>query len=225
MRDLKYIQDKYFIGYNDTDPPENLPEGYCAMIQNAFTRTGEIVKRTGYTIIGNDLGSTAIQGLRGVRFANGTQELIMVTNGTTYKWTGSGNWSALTGTYTLDTTGFVDIVVANNSLYFFDGTNTPAKYNGTTMSTVAAIPVGSFARWFHNQLHVAGISGSPNTLRSSDIGDPEVFTGANSSNLNVNPNDGDEITGLIELKNELLVLKKRKLGIKLMRRNRGRLAS
>lgn len=205
----KYIlRENGFIGYNDRLPPEQLEKGYLADCLNALCKTGEIVKRNGYTIIGNDLGTVNCQGMRGVEFTNATKEVIGVFNGLTYKWTGSGNWSALSGTYTLSATANVDIVVANNNVYFFDGTNTVPKYNGTTMSTVAAIPIGTMAKWFHNQLHIAGIDGSPNTLRSSDVGDPETHTGGASSNLAINPNDGDIITGLNTLSDNLFIFKR-----------------
>ena len=209
MNRLTIIKDDTFIGYNDRIAPEYLSKGYLADALNCFIRTGEIVKRNGYTIIADDLGSVFCQGLKGVEFANGTKELLAVFNGGIYKWTGSGNWSSLGGT--LSTSAQVDIVVANNNVYFFDGTNTVPKYNGTAVSTVAAIPIGLYARWFHNQLHVAGISGTPNTLKSSDIGDPEIFTGGNSSTIAVNANDGDMITGLHEFKDELVVFKRKRI--------------
>lgn len=204
---LRGIREQGFIGYNDRIPAEFLKPGYLEDATNCLITTQEIVKRNGYTLIANDVGNNAIQGLKGVRFASGTKELLMVTNGLVYKWTGSGNWTAVSGSYTLNTSGLIDIVVANNNVYFFDGTNTVPKYDGSTMSTVAAIPIGKYARWFHNQLHVAGMSATPTTLQSSDIGDPETFVGANSSSLGVNPNDGDYITGMHELKDELIVFK------------------
>jgi len=205
---LKYIiRETDFKGYNDTKDAEELGQGFLADAVNCFC-DGHIVKRNGYTIIGNDIGlDKACQGLKGVRFANGTKELIGVFNGLIYKWTGSGNWSALTGSYTLSETALVDIVVANNNVYFFDGTNTVPKYNGTTVSTVGAIPKGAYAEWFNNQLNVAGILNDPNALQSSVIGDPETFSGTTSSDLDINANDGDYITGLGILKNELIVYK------------------
>lgn len=205
------IRENGFVGYNDRLPSEYLPKGYLADVLNAFVNDGTIEKRTGYSLIGNDLGAYPCQGLKGVTFANGTKELIGIYNGLIYKWTGSGDWAALSGTYTLKTTGLIDIVIANDNVYFFDGTNEVPKYNGTTMSTVATIPIGNYARWFHNQLHVAGISGDLNALKSSDIGDPETFTGGNSSDLDINPNDGDYITGLHELKDELFVFKRNRV--------------
>lgn len=211
MKTKYIIREHKFIGYNDTDPPEQLPPGVLAIAKNCFCGTGEIVKRNGYSLIGNDVGSAGCQGIKGVEFANGTKEIIAIFNGIIYKWTGSGNLSAISGSYTLSTTSLIDIVVANNNVYFFDGSNTVPKYNGTTISTVAAIPTGSYARWFHNQLHVSGIIGDANALKSSTIGDPETFTGGTSSDIDVNPNDGDLITGLHELKDELVVFKRNRI--------------
>ena len=134
----------FYKGYNDKIPAEHLEPGMLADALNCFIRTGEIEKRTGYTLIADDRGTVAWQGLRGVRFADATKELIGVVNGNIYKWTGSGNWSLITGgTGVLKTTGFVDIVVANNNVYFFDGTNTVPKYDATSITTVAAIPKGN----------------------------------------------------------------------------------
>lgn len=212
MSSKKYIiREKKFIGYNDTDPPEQLSEGMLMTAKNVFCGTGEIVKRGGYSMIGSDVGDSACQGFIGVQFADGTKELVAVFNGLVYKWTGTGNFTAISGSYTLSTTALIDIVVANNNVYFFDGANTVPKYNGTTMSTVAGIPVGHYAKWFHNQLHVAGILNDPNALKSSTIGDPETFAGGTSSDLDVNPNDGDRITGLKELNDELMVFKENRV--------------
>lgn len=211
LRHFDVEREKTFIGYNDNEPAEDLGKGYLADVLNGFCDNRSIIKRTGYSIIGDDLGAKACQALKGIEFADGTKEILSVFNGVAYKWTGSGNWAALSGSYTLDTAAYIDIVVANNNAYFFDGTNTVPKYNGTTMSTVATIPKGTMARWFHNQLHVAGMSADGNALKSSDIGDPETFTGGGSSDLDINPNDGDNIVGLSELNNELIIFKKNRI--------------
>lgn len=204
IREVSFLK-----GMNDNLAPEHVPAGFLIDALNCFVRTDEIVKRKGYTVIGSDVGSSACQGLRGVRFANGTKELLGVFGGTIYKWTGSGSWSSLGGT--LNSSGYVDIVVANNNVYFFDGTNTVPKYDGSSVSTVAGIPVGSFAKWFHNILCVGGISATPSSIRLSDLGDPEAFSSGIATTIAVNPNDGDYLTGFGELKDELLAFKSKRI--------------
>lgn len=206
----KYIiRENNFIGYNDRLPPEQLKKGYLSDCLNALCKTGSLKKRPGFSLIGSDVGSSPCQGLKGVEFSNGTKELLLVFNGIVYKWTGSGGLSSIGGSYTLDTSANVEIVMANNNVYFFDGTNTVPKYNGSTMSTVAAIPKGKYAKWFHNQLHVA--EATRNTLDSSNLGNPEDYSSGSYSTLGINPNDGDLITGLQTLKDELLISKRNRV--------------
>ena len=201
-----YRETNFSKGYNDKVQPEHLPKGYLADALNCFIRTDQIVKRNGYTAIGSDIGSDACQGMRGVQFADGTKRMYAVFGGDVHSWTGSGSFTNLGGT--LNTSGYVDIVVANNAVYFFDGTNTVVKVaSNNTLSTVAAIPIGKFARWFHNSLYVSGVSGTPNRVRISNLGDPEDFSTGTTATIDVNPNDGDYITGMNELKDELLIFK------------------
>src|SRR3990167_1626729 len=172
---LRSIQEQLFKGYNDRVPPELVPSCYLVDLLNGFVTSGRIEKRTGYTLIGNDVGNNVCQGLKGVEFANGTKEILAVFNGTIYKWTGSGNLAAVTGGGSvLHASDQVDIVVANNNAYFFDGTNTVPKYDGTSVTTVSAIPIGKFAMWFHNFFFVGGVSATPNTLHVSTINNPEA---------------------------------------------------
>lgn len=210
MAQRTIIRENGFIGYNDTLSPEFLPPGMLADALNCFMRSGDIVKRTGYTIIGSSVGSNPCQGFKQVDFSGGTKELIAVFNGIVYKSTG-GALSTIGGSYTLNSTGYIDIVVANDNVYFFDGTNAVPKYNGSTIATVSAIPIGKYAKWVYNQLHVAGISATPNTVKSSNAGDPEDFSGGIQSTVAVNPNDGDRIMGLGTSNRELLVFKRQRI--------------
>lgn len=201
-----YREISFEKGMNDTLPPEHLGAGYLADALNCFIRSDEIVKRNGYSLIGDDVGSTACQGIKGVRFADGTKRVYAVFGGDVYSWTGSGSWTNLGGT--LNTSGYVDIVIANNAVYFFDGTNTVVKVaSNNTLSTVSAIPIGTTARWFHNMLFVTGVSSLPNRVRISNLGDPEDFSGGTTTTIDINPNDGDYIVGFGELKDELLIIK------------------
>lgn len=196
LNQLNVIRDYGFQkGYNDTIPAEQLTAGFLADAQNCFIRTQEIVKRTGYSKLGADIGlNQACQGMRGIRFASGTKELIAVFNGSIYKNTGSGNWSLISGgSGVLSTTAQVWLEPANNNVYFFDGTSTVQKYDGSSISAVSAIPKGTGARWFHNILCVWGISGTPNNMQLSDLGNPENFSTGISTTIGISPNDGDYI--------------------------------
>lgn len=211
MRPYATYREMSFIkGMNDTVPSEHLQRGYLADALNCFIRTDQIVKRHGYTIIGDDLGSNACQALKGVRFADGTKRIYGVFNGEVKSWTGSGGWTNLGGS--LDTSIYVEIVVANNAAYFFDGIHTVVKVDSAnTLSTVAAMPIGTGAAWFHNMLFIYGIPGAGNDVRISNLGDPENHTTGTATTISVNPNDGDYITGFGDLNDELIVFKSQRV--------------
>lgn len=207
MRQLSNYRELSFIrGMNDTLPPEHLQRGFLADALNCFIRTDEIVKRNGYTMIGNDLGSSPCQALKGVQFADGTKREFAVFGGVVYSWSGSGSWTNLGGT--LNASGHIDIVVANNAVYFFDGVHTVTKVTSAgVLSTVAAIPIGKGASWFHNMFFVFGMSGAGNDVRISNLANPEDFTTGTATTIAINPNDGDSITGFGDLNDELVVFK------------------
>ncbi len=210
IHQLNNIRDFGFQkGYNDTLPPEQIPPGFLADAQNCFIRTQEIVKRNGYSKLGVDLAlNKNCQALKGIRFANGTKELIGVFNGSIYKYTGSGNFTLITsGSGVLSTSAEVYAVIANNAMYFFDGTSTVQKYDGTSISGISAIPKGTGGYWFHNILVVWGMSGTPNNVQLSDLGAPENFSTGITATIGINPNDGDYLVTASEFNNELLLLK------------------
>jgi hypothetical protein len=67
---------------------------------------------------------------------------------------------------------------------------------------MAGIPVTPYLDWFHNFL----VALKASRVYISDIGDPTTF--AAGSYIDINPDDGDFITGSSSLKDELLVFKR-----------------
>ena len=80
-------------------------------------------------------------------------------------------------------------------------------YTGTgAVSTVAAAPIGKFMTIWKKYVFMAGIRGSPNVMRYSDLSDYTTWTAAQT--LNFDTNDGDVITGMRVLKGKLYVFKR-----------------
>ena len=107
MQNLQRISERNFIlGYNDKDKPEDLrkPDGsvYMADIRNAFIEENKIMKRTGYSAIGDAPVSKAILGQNKHEPSGGTKYILRARNnaGDTQSviegWSGSGNRTALT---------------------------------------------------------------------------------------------------------------------------------
>lgn len=210
-------------GMNDKYPPELLPEGYLALAQNAVITQNRIEKRKGYSLIGQDMGNKAILGLHGITTSSGTQRLyafLSNSGGTAieiWEYTGSGSWSRIDNTLlTSLTRGEVNCVNAENVVYAFDGVSTPVVITPGSPSTVAAVtdgnfPKGSFGVWFHNFHFVAGVVGNRSTLYWSDLEDSDDFTNGVTGNVLINPDDGDEITGLATLGDQLIIFKRNRI--------------
>jgi len=80
-------------------------------------------------------------------------------------------------------------------------------YLGTgAVSSVAAAPISKFVVIWRNYVFAAGVRGSPNTIKYSNLSDYATWDAANT--LNVNTNDGDVITGMRILKGKLYIFKR-----------------
>jgi hypothetical protein len=214
---LRYTEREFYKGYNDTLKPELLPAGYAADALNCVLENDKIEKRTGYSLVGNDQGSKRGLGLFGYENAAGTKRLVAMfddaggANAIMSHWTGSGNWANVNGGGSFTANIDVNFEQGDDLLFTFNGTDSSYKYDGTDASAVAAVPVTKYARWFHNYMFCAGNSSTPSRLYFSNVGDPETW-GAGDY-IDVNPNDGDVITGLHILGDELIVTKKNRVWV------------
>ena len=214
---LKVIRENNFShGYNNKVKAELLEPGYCADALNCFLDDQKIKKRGGYSIVGNDVDKDfGILGKGELKMADGTQYLLRArnkdaSNSLIEGWVGSGNWTTLTSGDSQTKNLKHEFVMANDALYIFNGTDAVLKTeNGTSVSTVAAIPVGKSAKWFHNFFFVFGVSTNPDRLYWSTLNTTETFGG--DDYIDVNPNDGDSIVGLAVLNDKLLIFKKHRI--------------
>jgi len=212
----RIIERNFYLGYNDRDKPEDIRDTangviYMALVKNGLCDEGKIIKRNGYTQIGNNANLYKIMG-QDRHEPNGGSKYILraVSNGTNIQiegWSGSGNWVALSGATTLTAGAEVNFVMANNATYIFNGVDTVLKTtNGTSATAVASIPKGTDAIWFHNYMFVWGVTSFLDRLYFSAIGDPETYSGTTGF-LDVNKGDNEYITTCTVLKDELMILK------------------
>lgn len=89
-----------------------------------------------------------------------------------------------------------------------DSSDVPKSWDQTTFQTLdASAPNFSFCVKHGNWCFAAGVDALPSRLYYSDQLDPEAWGGGTSGNIDIDPGDGDKITGLISHKGELLVFK------------------
>ena len=84
----------------------------------------------------------------------------------------------------------------------------PKSYDGTTFQSLAGSPANfAFTVTHKNRAWGAGDVTNPSRLYYSVNLNPEDWVGATSGSIDVNPSDGDMITGLYSFKNELFIFK------------------
>ena len=189
----EYIQSRYY-GMNDTVSPLALRGFEASSIENWLVRfQGKLKRRMGQTESGTDAGTTGVNSL--THWKSGSTVVQIKVIDKTIKSLSAGTWSNHGAAPTFTSAGDVNFCFANGYLYAFNGTDSPKKIGQTTSADVAAIPAGSWAVWYRNYLFVGGVAAYPNRIYFSNLGDPETYTA--DDYIDIEPGDGDELTGAI----------------------------
>lgn len=95
------------------------------------------------------------------------------------------------------------LIIASDST-----TDVPKSWDQTTAQSLAGTPPRfSFSTAHHNRLWAAGNYSAPSRLYYSVLTNPEDWTGSGSGSIDIDPDDGDMITGIASHKNDLFVFK------------------
>lgn len=181
---------KFFYSMIDKDDGTVIPDHFATNIENFDIRNrGELVMRDGLTAAGSSPSKTNL-GAAVLNKANGTKLIVRVVEGAgnTAKFQQSSdgvNWSDCTGGGSKTTGTKWALVQANDNLYGVNGVDTPIKFDGTTVSTVVAIPQGVAIEWFKNFLWVFGNPTYKDRLYFSNANDPETWGGTDYVNINL----------------------------------------
>ena len=103
-----------------------------------------------------------------------------------------------------DYTIFDDIlIIASDST-----TDVPKSWDGSTAQNLAGSPPNfAFSEVHKNKIWAAGDASNPSRLYYAVSLDPEDWTSGGSGTIDIDPDDGDRITGLVSHKNELWIFK------------------
>ena len=194
-----------------------LPSGAVSDVLNLhFDKIGAAKLRKGVTIKGDQL--TAGKNILGIHQfldeGTGTNDQLLVVNDTTtYYWSGSA-WTSIRTGLTADKkarfTNFVDYVFMVNgadAMSTWDGD--PSGSFGTTNAVSA--PTAYFIDNFRSRVWAANTDANPSRLWYSSIPDTSgniVWTGDDSSYIDISPGDGEDITGIKRFARALYVFKK-----------------
>ena len=195
----------------------NLP--YLVRAENVLYELDGAPRKVGGTTRINTTAASTLYGFHDAWFqgtAGSEVQLQVAYAGTTLL-----SMSALDGTWTTRLTGLEDAkhpcfemfkgTNASEILIFSTTSTVDAPRRMNSAGTVAALggspPQFSFQHKHQNRLWAAGVATAPSRLYYSESLDPETWSGGGAGSLDIDPGDGDRITGLASHKNELIVFK------------------
>lgn len=188
-------------GLNNKLDDNLLNNNQASDLQNVVCTTiGSLTSRKGQA----KLNSTALPGpILGLSpyYLGSKKEILAASNGNIYKWTGSAMVGIKSG---WDASAPVDFESLVNYAVAFNGVDTPVKYDGTNVSTLANAPIGNYPKLFKEKLFIVPAS-DKSQLNWSDSFAPETWPAVNY--WDVKKGDGDEIKALFPYLRDLTVFK------------------
>lgn len=99
---------------------------------------------------------------------------------------------------------FDDFLIISSS----SNSDVPKSWDQSTAQNLAGSPPNfAFSVQHQNRMWASGVDANPSTLYYSASEDPEDWVGGDTGTIDIDPNDGDRITGIASHKNELWVFK------------------
>lgn len=209
-------------GWNAKASAWTLPKDSLTDSQNINIVWADIEKRNGCVKLQSspstfDSGA-AIHGVFDWLAAAGTRYFLVTAGTKIYQA------STLSGTYT-DITGAVTVTAGQNNQHTFASLNnivaicggttpdTPVQWTGSGNCAVLAgsPPAGNLVCVANNIMFLSGIAATPSRVFWSNVSDPNTWPA--SSYIDFRASDGDTVTCIIELNQNLVIFKRRSIGL------------
>lgn len=201
-------------------PPSTIPPGAAAFIQNVdFSRLhGRIVKRRGIQINQAELvvgGVSKVSGLFHYVKTSGTKKLMAAAGNDVYEVAGGVWTSRYTGVMAGANCNFVTF---KDLLLMVAPTEATKKWDGVVAAFVTLLGTppsnGKFIAVFQNRVWIANTSAGKSRVHYSADGNPEDWiTAGQAGFMDVNADDGDEITGMVATSQVLIIFKNRSVHV------------
>jgi hypothetical protein len=199
-------------GLNLRDSPRNIEDNELAACLN-FDITDEGILRPRRPLMqGNDIGSGHKYLMGSVNKDNGDLAAISSkydgTNSVFYETVNGINYNTVFGG-TARLGIFRSIIQYNNRLWVIDaafGTGAFADNLTSALTDIPSMPFGDFAFMLKDRMFIVWYSG--NRIYYSKPTDPTVWTSPDGGFFDVNPGDGQNITKVISLNNQIFIFKR-----------------
>lgn len=205
---------EFHEGYVSSFPKFVVPNGACTHIQNVdwTRRRGRIMKRRGIAVSQAELaGGNQVSGLWQYNQSSGTSIMMASRNNDVYSVV-AGVW---TSRYAGAMAGAqVNFATFNDLLVMVAPSEPTQKWDGVAASfslLLGSAPAnGKYVCVWKNRLWIANTSAGKSRLHYSNEGNPEDWTTVGAAGfIDVDKNDGDEITGIMPIGSVLYIFKKR----------------
>lgn len=217
-------------GLNNYGAPNLIDNKEWADLLNIqFDESGIVRKRMGFENYSASL--TSAQGLGTLNTQSVNQ--VCTIDGTSFKYSTGSSWTT-SSSISFTASKEVTMTQCRDNLYIWNGTDGGAKWTGTTLTRPGTMPRAKFSVWYNSYQICSGVDTQPHRVYFSRLQDESVFTnlstfttlndstqvpGAtvfnNASNdaqfIDVNPGDGDKVTGLGIFSNILIIFKERSI--------------
>lgn len=140
-------------------------------------------------------------------WSGSTQHRMVFSNGKILDDDADGTFASiitgLTSTERVHFNSFDDFLIIA-----ITGGTAPKSWDGTTAQALAGSPPNfAFSVTHHNRVFAAGNPAAPHLLYYCDIADPENWTTGDAGSIQIDPGDGDVITGLASNNTDLFIFK------------------
>ncbi len=194
-------------GLNNNNESTEIGLDRAQDLQNVIF-TKDLTKRGGYIELNSTAipSSTGIFGLFPYYYNGGSNRKLLFISHTTCQEMNTGT-GALTSIKTGLTTNLRTRAITFKDIFLYvNGTDNLQQIDESTPADVdGSPPISKYIALHKNYIFLAGNSSFPSRLYYSDLDDHETW-GANSF-FDVNPDDGDRITGLIVTLDSLIIQK------------------
>lgn len=203
-------------GLNSKASPVTLKNNESSDLMNVDLDTdGSIRKRRGYTVLNNtSISSKKVDGLYAYYLNSGTRHLIAAANGI-YKMDNlDGTWDAITNT-AITANKKARFTSFQNTMFMTNGTDPVQEWSGTGNCTDSqcnsdiSLSKAKYLSEYDNRLFLANVTVSsadyPSRLYYSELFDKDVWDA--NQYITAGFNDGDVITGVVNLGGYLYVFK------------------
>lgn len=195
-------------GLNTRDSKHRIGDNEAVVLLNLISiKGGGLEKRKGTSkynssVISSD--KTVHSLYRFYKSAISYRKMLVVCDSTLYVGDDGAGTFASVGSLSVSDPCF--FATWGDVCYMFNGT-IKKQYDGTTLSDIGGSPpAGKYVVFRKDRLYVAGVSGAPNRLYFCETGDATTWnTGSNY--IDVRSNDGDKITGILPIGDNLVVYK------------------